>query len=185
MIKGTTVLAILGKDGIAMGGDGQVTIDKTIMKGDARKVRRMYEGKVLAGFAGATADAFALFEKFEGKLNEYSGDLARAAVELAKEWRLDKILRRLEALLIVADKESMFLISGAGDVIKPEEDGVLAIGSGGPYATAAARAFLKSGIKMTIRDMVNESLIIAASICIYTNENIIVEEITWENQKEN
>ena len=185
MIKGTTVLAILGKDGIAMGGDGQVTIEKTIMKGNARKVRRMYEGKVLAGFAGATADAFALFEKFEGKLNQYSGDLARAAVELAKEWRLDKILRRLEALLIVADKESMFLISGAGDVIKPEEDGVLAIGSGGPYATAAARAFLKSGIKMTIRDMVNESLIIAASICIYTNENIIVEEITWENQKEN
>lgn len=185
MIKGTTVLAILGKDGIAMGGDGQVTIEKTIMKGNARKVRRMYEGKVLAGFAGATADAFALFEKFEGKLNQYSGDLARAAVELAKEWRLDKILRRLEALLIVADKESMFLISGAGDVIKPEEDGVLAIGSGGPYATAAARAFLKSGIKMTIRDMVNESLIIAASICIYTNENIIVEEITWENQKMN
>ncbi len=185
MIKGTTVLAIMGKDSMAMGSDGQVTIEKTIMKGNARKVRRMYEGKVLAGFAGATADAFALFEKFEGKLNEYSGDLARAAVELAKEWRLDKILRRLEALLIVADKESMFLISGAGDVIKPEEDGVLAIGSGGPYATAAARAFLKSGIKMTIRDMVNESLIIAASICIYTNENIIVEEITWENQKEN
>lgn len=185
MIKGTTVLAIMGKDSMAMGSDGQVTIEKTIMKGNARKVRRMYEGKVLAGFAGATADAFALFEKFEGKLNQYSGDLARAAVELAKEWRLDKILRRLEALLIVADKESMFLISGAGDVIKPEEDGVLAIGSGGPYATAAARAFLKSGIKMTIRDMVNESLIIAASICIYTNENIIVEEITWENQKEN
>lgn len=185
MIKGTTVLAILGKDGIAMGGDGQVTIEKTIMKGNARKVRRMYEGKVLAGFAGATADAFALFEKFEGKLNQYSGDLARAAVELAKEWRLDKILRRLEALLIVADKESMFLISGAGDVIKPEEDGILAIGSGGPYATAAAKAFLKSGIKMSVKDMVTESLIIAASICIYTNENIIVEEITWVNQKKN
>ena len=139
-MKGTTVLAILGKDGVAMGADGQVTMGQTVMKGNAIKVRRMYEGKVLAGFAGATADAFALFEKFEGKLNEYSGDLARAAVELAKEWRTDRILRRLEALLIVADRESMFLISGTGDVIRPEEDGVLAIGSGGPYATAAAKA---------------------------------------------
>ena len=177
-MKGTTVLAILGKDSIAMGADGQVTMGQTVMKGNAIKVRRMYEGKVLAGFAGATADAFALFEKFEGKLNEYSGDLARAAVELAKEWRTDRILRRLEALLIVADRQSMFLISGTGDVIRPEEDGVLAIGSGGPYATAAAKAFMKSGVKMAPREIVEESLKIAASICIYTNENIVVEEIS-------
>lgn len=177
-MKGTTVLAILAKDSIAMGADGQVTMGQTVMKGNAIKVRRMYEGKVLAGFAGATADAFALFEKFEGKLNEYGGDLARAAVELAKEWRTDRILRRLEALLIVADRQSMFLISGTGDVIRPEEDGVLAIGSGGPYATAAAKAFMKTGTKMTPRKIVEESLKIAASICIYTNENIVVEEIS-------
>ena len=176
-MKGTTVLAVLGKDSIAIGGDGQVTIGETVMKGNAVKVRRMYEGKVLAGFAGATADAFALFERFEGKLSEFSGDLARAAVELAKEWRTDRILRRLEALLIVADRESMFLISGTGDVIRPEEDGVLAIGSGGPYASAAAKAFMKSGVKMTPKEIVEESLKIAASICIYTNDNISVEEI--------
>jgi len=176
-VKGTTVLAVLGKDSIAIGGDGQVTIGETVMKGNAVKVRRMYEGKVLAGFAGATADAFALFERFEGKLSEFSGDLARAAVELAKEWRTDRILRRLEALLIVADRESMFLISGTGDVIRPEEDGVLAIGSGGPYASAAAKAFMKSGVKMTPKEIVEESLKIAASICIYTNDNISVEEI--------
>ncbi|MFW6139038.1 MAG: ATP-dependent protease subunit HslV, partial [Spirochaetota bacterium] len=177
MIAGTTVLAILGEQGVAMGGDGQVTMNQTIVKGDAQKVRTMYEGKVLAGFAGSTADAFALFEKFEMKLNAYSGDLARAAVELAKDWRLDKVLRRLEALLIVADRGSMFLISGNGDVIKPEKDGVLAIGSGGPYASAAAKAFLRSGSTMSRRDMVTESLKIAASICIYTNENINVEEL--------
>jgi len=176
-MKSTTVLAVLGKDGVAMGGDGQVTMEKTIMKGNAVKVRRMYEGKVLAGFAGATADAFALFEKFEAKLNEYSGDLARSAVELAKEWRTDKILRRLEALLIIADRKNMFLISGMGDVIRPEEDGILAIGSGGPYATAAARAFIKAGTTMSLREIVTESLKIAASICIYTNDNINVEEI--------
>ena len=176
-MKSTTVLAILGKDSVAMGADGQVTMGQTVMKGNAIKVRRMYEGKVLAGFAGATADAFALFEKFEGKLNEFSGDLARAAVELAKDWRTDRILRRLEALLIVADRQSMYLISGTGDVIRPEEDGVLAIGSGGPYATAAAKAFIKSGSKMAPREIVEESLKIAASICIYTNENIVVEEI--------
>ena len=173
-MKGTTVLAILGKDSIAMGGDGQVTMGQTVMKGNAVKVRRMYEGKVLAGFA---ADSFALLEKFEGKLSEFSGDLARAAVELAKEWRTDRILRRLEALLIVADRQSMFLISGTGDVIRPEDDGVLAIGSGGPYATAAAKAFMKIGTKMTPKEIVEESLKITASICIYTNENITVEEI--------
>jgi len=177
-MKSTTVLAVLGNDGVAMGGDGQVTMEKTIMKGNAVKVRRMYEGKVLAGFAGATADAFALFEKFEAKLSQYSGDLARSAVELAKEWRTDKILRRLEALLIVADRNNMFLISGAGDVIRPEEDGILAIGSGGPYATAAARAFLKAGSPMSLREIVKESLKIAASICIYTNANINIEEIS-------
>jgi ATP-dependent HslUV protease subunit HslV len=176
-VKGTTVLAVLGKDSVAMGGDGQVTMGQTVMKGNAVKVRRMFEDKVLAGFAGATADAFALFEKFEGKLSEFSGDLARAAVELAKDWRTDRILRRLEALLIVADQQSMFLISGTGDVIRPEDDGILAIGSGGPYASAAAKAFLKAGVKMTPREVVEESLRIAASICIYTNDNIHVEEI--------
>ncbi len=185
MFKATTILAVMGKEGVAMGGDGQVTIGQTVMKGNARKVRRMFDGKVLAGFAGATADAFALFEKFEVKLNEYSGDLARAAVELAKEWRLDKFLRRLEALLIVSDLEDMFLISGTGDVIRPEDDGILAIGSGGAYATAAARAFLKTGAKMSLKEVVTESMKIAASICVYTNENIIVEEITWEDQKKN
>ncbi len=177
MIKGTTVLAVLNKDGLAMGGDGQVTMGDTVMKGNAQKVRKMYDGKVLSGFAGATADSFALFEKFEGKLNEYSGDLARAAVELAKEWRLDKVLRRLEALLIVADRESMFLISGTGDVIKPEEDGLLAIGSGGAFAKAAAKAFIQSGVKMTPKEIVLESLKIAASLCIYTNDKITVEEL--------
>ena len=177
-MRGTTVLAILGKDGLAMGGDGQVTMGETVIKGNAVKVRRMYEGKVLAGFAGSTADAFALFEKFEAKLSEFSGDLARAAVELAKEWRTDRILRRLESLLIVADKSSMFLISGTGDVIKPEEDGILAIGSGGQYATAAARAFVKSGVKMSPREIVSESMKIASAICIYTNANIVVEEIS-------
>jgi ATP-dependent HslUV protease subunit HslV len=134
---------------------------------------------VLAGFAGATADAFALVDKFEGKLNEYGGDLARAAVELAKEWRLDKVLRRLEALLIVADKTGMYLISGTGDVIRPEDDGILAIGSGGPYAAAAAKAFLKDGTNLALREVVTESLRIAASICIYTNDTISVEEISW------
>jgi ATP-dependent HslUV protease subunit HslV len=177
-MKSTTVLAIIGQNGVAMGADGQVTMGQTIMKSNAVKVRRMFEGKVLAGFSGATADAFALFERFEAKLNEYAGDLARAAVELAKEWRTDKVLRRLEALLIVADKSGMFLISGTGDVIKPEDDGVLAIGSGGPYAIAAAKAFLRSGAKMSIREIVLESLKIAASICIYTNENFVIEEIT-------
>ncbi len=176
-MNSTTVLAVLGKDGVAMGGDGQVTMEKTIMKGNAVKVRRMYEGKVLAGFAGATADAFALFEKFEAKLNQYNGDLARSAVELAKEWRTDRMLRRLEALLIVADRSNMFLISGTGDVIRPEEDGILAIGSGGPFATAAARAFIKTGAPMSLHEIVEESLKIAASICIYTNDNINVEEI--------
>jgi ATP-dependent HslUV protease subunit HslV len=176
-VKGTTILALLGEKGVAMGGDGQVTMGQTVVKGNAVKVRTMYEGKVLAGFAGATADAFALFEKFEGKLSEYSGDLARAAVELAKEWRTDRILRRLEALLIVADRSSMYLISGTGDVIRPEDDGVLAIGSGGPFASAAAKAFLKSSPDMSLKEIVEESLRIAASICIYTNDNIHVEEI--------
>jgi ATP-dependent HslUV protease subunit HslV len=177
-MKGTTILALVSKEGVAMGGDGQVTMENTIMKGNAQKVRKMYEGKVLAGFAGATADAFALFEKFEVKLGEYSGDLARAAVELAKEWRMDRVLRRLEALLIVADREGMFLISGTGDVIRPEGDGLMAIGSGGQFAKAAAKAFLQSGVKMSPREIVTESLKIAASICIYTNDTIVVEELS-------
>jgi ATP-dependent HslUV protease subunit HslV len=184
-VKGTTVIAVAGKESVVMGADGQVTMGQTIMKGNAKKVRRMYDGKVLAGFAGSTADAFALFEKFEAKLSEYGGDLARAAVELAKEWRLDRVLRRLEALLIVTDCTAMFLISGTGDVIKPEDDQILAIGSGGPYAAAAAKAFLKAGSKLSTRDIVLESLKIAASICIYTNENIVVEELTCEKKKQN
>jgi ATP-dependent HslUV protease subunit HslV len=177
--KGTTILALHGKNGVAIGGDGQVTMGQTIMKANAKKIRRLHDGKVLAGFAGATADAFALVDKFEGKLSEYGGDLARAAVELAKEWRLDKVLRRLEALLIVADKTGMYLISGTGDVIRPEDDGILAIGSGGPYSAAAAKAFLKAGTGMSQREIVTESLRIAASICIYTNDTISVEEISW------
>ena len=177
--KGTTVLAIHGKNGVAIGGDGQVTMGQTIMKASAKKIRRLHDGKVLAGFAGSTADAFALVDRFEEKLNEYGGDLARAAVELAKEWRLDKVLRRLEALLIVADSSGMYLISGTGDVIKPEEDGILAIGSGGPYATAAAKAFMRSGAAMPVKEIVMESLKIASSICIYTNDTISVEELTW------
>jgi ATP-dependent HslUV protease subunit HslV len=187
-MRGTTVLAVMGSDSVVMGADGQVTMGQTIMKGNAVKVRRMHEGKVLAGFAGSTADAFALFEKFEAKLSEYSGDLARSAVELAKDWRMDRALRRLEALLIVADVTGMYLISGTGDVIKPEDDKILAIGSGGPYATAAAKAFLKakdkSGSSLSTREIVMESLKIAASICIYTNENIIIEELPCEGKKE-
>lgn len=160
---------------MAIGGDGQVTFGNTVMKHGAKKVRRIYDGKVLAGFAGAAADAFALFEKFETKLEEFHGNLPRAAVELAKEWRLDRALRRLEALLVVADKSHLLVISGSGDVIEPD-DGVVAVGSGGPYALAAARA-LERHTDLSCRDIVEEALKIAASICIYTNEEITCEEI--------
>ena len=169
----TTILAIKRDKQVAIAGDGQVSLGNTVMKSRARKIRTMNEGKVLAGFAGSTADAFTLFEKFEGKLKEFSGNLMRAAVELAKDWRTDRILRRLEALLIVADSENLFTISGNGDVIEPD-DGICAIGSGGMYALAAARA-LKINTSLTAKDIAEKSLAIASDICIYTNGNITVE----------
>ncbi len=175
MFKGTTILAVRRGDKIAVGGDGQVTLGNTVMKHSAKKVRRLYHDKVIAGFAGATADAFTLFEKFEEKLEKYSGNLIRAAVELAKDWRTDKILRKLEALLIIANSEKMLLISGAGDVIEPDE-GILSIGSGGPYAYSAARA-LYDNSDFTAAEIVKKSMKIAADVCIYTNENLTIEEL--------
>ncbi|MCX7973854.1 MAG: ATP-dependent protease subunit HslV [Candidatus Aminicenantes bacterium] len=175
MIQGTTVICIRHKGEIAMAGDGQVTLGQTILKHSARKIRRLYKDKILAGFAGATSDAFALFARFESKLEEYRGNLSRAAIELAKEWRMDKALRQLEALLIVADKESSFLISGTGDVVEPD-DGIIAIGSGGPYALAAARALIKH-TNLSAREIALEALKISAEICVYTNSHIIVEEL--------
>ena len=171
---GTTILSVRRAGTVAMGGDGQVTVGNTIMKGNARKVRRLYSDKVLAGFAGGTADAFTLFERFEGKLEKY-GNLTRAAIELAKDWRTDRMLRRLEALLIVADKENSLLISGTGDVIEPERD-LLAIGSGGAYAQAAALA-LYENTELGARAIVEKALTIAGSICIYTNTSITIEEL--------
>ena len=175
MFKGTTILAVRRNGKIAIGGDGQVTLGNTIMKHSAKKVRKLYNDKVVAGFAGATADAFTLFEKFETKLEKYSGNIIRSAVELAKDWRTDKILRRLEALLIVADNEKTFLVSGTGDVIEPDE-GIIAIGSGGPYALAAAKA-LFDNTKLEAVDIIKEAMGIASNICIYTNENIVIEEL--------
>jgi ATP-dependent HslUV protease subunit HslV len=175
MIKSTTVICVRHKGEIAMAGDGQVTIGQTILKHSARKIRRLYKDKVLAGFAGATSDAFALFSRFEAKLEEYRGNLSRAAIELAKDWRMDKALRQLEALLIVADKESSFLISGNGDVVEPD-DGIVAIGSGGPYALAAARALIKY-TDLSAREIALEAMKISAGICVYTNDFIIVEEL--------
>ena len=174
-IRSTTVIAVRKDGRVAMAGDGQVTMGNTVMKGNARKVRCLYDGKVLTGFAGATADAFNLFDKFEGKIKEYAGDLTRAAVELAKQWRTDKALRQLEALLLVADKDKILLISGTGYVIEPEND-VLAIGSGGNYAYAAALAYLESS-DLSAREIAQRSLKIAGDICIYTNNNIVVEEL--------
>jgi ATP-dependent HslUV protease subunit HslV len=170
---GTTIVCVRKNGQVAMGGDGQVTLGQTAIKHTARKVRRIYNDKVIAGFSGATADAIALFDKFEAKLEEYRGNLRRAAVELARDWRTDRMLRRLEALLAIADKESMFLISGSGDVLEPD-DNVIAIGSGGPYAQAAARALLRHS-KLNAREIVEESLRIAAEICIYTNDRIMIE----------
>ena len=171
---GTTILGVRRGGSVAIGGDGQVTLGNTVMKGNARKVRRLASEKVIAGFAGGTADAFTLFERFEGKLEKY-GNLTRAAIELAKDWRSDRYLRRLEALLLVGDPEKLFVISGNGDVIEPEHD-VAAIGSGGQYALAAARALLE-GSTLGAREIVERSLNIAAEICIYTNRNLIVEEL--------
>jgi ATP-dependent HslUV protease subunit HslV len=175
-MHGTTVLCVRRGESVAMAGDGQVTMGNTVMKGNARKVRRMYSDAILTGFAGATADAFTLFERFEGKLNEYGGDITRAAVELAKEWRTDRMLRRLEALLLVADRSRTYLISGTGDVVEPEE-GAIAIGSGGNYAQAAALAYLDA-TELTAREIAEKSLRIAAGICIYTNDSLTVEELS-------
>ena len=170
----TTILAVRRDGRIALGGDGQVTLGNTVMKSNARKIRRLYDGKVLAGFAGGTADAFTLFERFEGKLEKF-GNLTRAAIELAKDWRSDRYLRRLEALLLVGDPQTLFVISGNGDVIEPEFP-LVAIGSGGPYAHAAARA-LHESTSLSAREIAERSLLIAADICIYTNRNIVIEEL--------
>ena len=175
MFHGTTILAVRKDGKVVVAGDGQVTLGSTVMKKGAIKVRRMADNTVLAGFAGSTADAFTLFEKFESKLEKYRGNIARAAVELAKDWRTDKVLRRLEALLLVVDKEHSFIISGSGDVIEPE-GGAAAIGSGGPYALSAARALLHYS-DLDAKTIAQEAMSIAAEICIYTNENITVEEL--------
>jgi ATP-dependent HslUV protease subunit HslV len=172
---GTTIISVRKDGKVAIGGDGQVTMGNTVMKHNAKKVRKLHGDKVLAGFAGATADAFTLIEKFEAKIEEYRGNIARASVELAKEWRTNKILRQLEALLVVADAEHTFIISGTGDVLEPE-DGIAAIGSGGPYAQAAARALMKfSGLDAP--GIVRESMAIASGICIYTNDQLVMEEL--------
>jgi len=174
-MHGTTILSVRRGEHVVIGGDGQVTLGETIMKGNARKVRRLYEDKVIAGFAGGTADAFTLFERFEGKLQKHQGNLLRSAVELAKDWRTDRMLRRLEALLAVADRSVSLVISGTGDVIEPE-GGIMSIGSGGPYAKAAAVALLEN-TDMGARAIVERSLTIAADICIYTNHEVTIEEM--------
>ncbi len=173
--KGTTIVSVRRNGKVALGGDGQVSLGNTIMKGNARKIRRLYNDKVIAGFAGGTADAFTLFERFEIKLEQHNGQLTRAAVELAKDWRTDRMLRRLEALLAVADDSASLIISGNGDVIEPE-DSLVAIGSGGPFAQSAARALLDN-TELSAKDIVEKSLHIAAGICIYTNTHIALEEL--------
>jgi len=175
MTRSTTILTVRHKGKVAIGGDGQVTQGETIMKQNAKKLRRLYNDQVLVGFAGATADAFTLFERFEKKLEAYSGNLQRAAIELAKDWRTDRVLRRLESLLAVVNKDYSLLISGTGDVIEPS-DGVLAIGSGGPYALAAAKALIKHS-DLSSAEIVKEAIMIASSICIYTNDQIVVEKL--------
>ena len=172
--RGTTILSVRREGKVVIGGDGQVSLGNTVMKGNARKVRRLYNDKVLAGFAGGTADAFTLFERFEGKLEKY-GNLTRAAIELAKDWRTDRMLRRLEALLCVADEKSSFVISGNGDVIEPEHN-LIAIGSGGPYAQAAARALMEN-TELGAREIVERAMSIAADTCIYTNRNVVIDEL--------
>jgi ATP-dependent HslUV protease, peptidase subunit HslV len=173
--RGTTIVSVRRNGRVALGGDGQVTLGNTVMKGNARKVRRLHGDKVLAGFAGGTADAFTLFERFEGKLDKYTGNLTRAAVELAKDWRTDRMLRRLEALLAVADKDTSLIISGNGDVIDPE-DSLIAMGSGGPFAQAAARALLDN-TELSAMEITEKALNIAADICIYTNRQLTIEEL--------
>lgn len=173
--RSTTILAVRHKGSVALAGDGQVTLGNVVMKGDARKIRRLHNNRVLAGFAGAAADAFALLERFEGKLKDHQGSVSRAATELAKDWRTDRILRRLEAMLIVADHDNLLLLSGTGDVIQPSE-GVTAIGSGGPYALAAARALMAHS-DLSAAQIARTALEIAGDLCIYTNRNIEVEEL--------
>lgn len=175
MFHATTIICVRHKGKVAIAGDGQVSLGETVLKQKANKIRSLYKGKVLAGFAGATSDAFALFSRFEGKLEEFRGNLSRAAIELAKDWRMDKALRRLEALLIVADKDNSFLISGTGDVVEPD-DGIISIGSGGPFALAAARALLKH-TKLSARDIALQALEISSGICVYTNNQITIEEL--------
>src|SRR5262245_47634910 len=174
-IRSTTILSVRRHDRVAVAGDGQVTMGDTIVKSGARKVRKLYNDKVLAGFAGASADAFALFQRFESKLEQYHGQLNRAAVELAKDWRTDKTMRNLEALLVVADSQATLIVSGNGDVIDPD-DGIVAIGSGGPYALAAARALVRN-TELSARQIAQEAMKIAGEICIYSNQNLVIEEI--------
>ncbi len=175
-IRSTTVLGVRRNGKVALGSDGQATMGNTVMKHKARKVRRLANGKILAGFAGATADAFTLFERFEEKLQQYNGDVTRGAVELAKLWRTDRYLRKLEALLAVASADRLLLISGTGDVIEPDDD-ILAIGSGGPYALAAARGLIEGGSDLSARDIVQKGLTIAGDICIYTNQNLTILDL--------
>lgn len=175
-IHATTVICVRRDGKVAVAGDGQVTVGNTVMKHGAAKVRRLYHDKILAGFAGSAADAFALFSRFEAKLEEYRGNLERSVVELAKDWRMDKYLRQLQAMLIVANGEKSFLLSGTGDLIQPDDDGILAIGSGGAFALAAARALMKHS-QMTADEIAREALLIASEICIYTNDNITVESL--------
>ncbi|MFC1683542.1 ATP-dependent protease subunit HslV [Candidatus Zixiibacteriota bacterium] len=175
MFRSTTIIGIRHKGRVALGGDGQVTFHDTVMKHNAKKLRRLYNGTILAGFAGTAADAITLFERFETKLEEFTGNLPRAAVQLAKDWRTDKYLRRLEALLAVVDRRHGLIISGTGEVIEPD-DGIVSIGSGGPYAMAAARALMKYS-ELDAKSIIRESMKIAASICVYTNEKIVVEEL--------
>lgn len=177
--RGTTILSVRRNGKVVIGGDGQVTMGNTVMKGNARKVRRLYNNNVLAGFAGGTADAFTLFERFEAQLDKHHGQLVRAAVEMAKDWRSDRVLRKLEALLAVADKEASLIITGNGDVIEPEDD-LIAIGSGGPFAQSAARALFENS-ELSAKDIVEKSLAIAGDICIYTNHNRTIEELDYEN----
>lgn len=175
IFHGTTILSVRRGGQVVIGGDGQVSLGPTVMKGNARKVRRLYKDRVIAGFAGATADAFTLFERFEGKLEKHQGHLIRSAVELAKDWRTDRMLRRLEALLCIADGQSSLIISGTGDVIEPEHN-LMAIGSGGSFAQAAARALLEN-TELSAREIVERALHIAADICVYTNHNLVIEEL--------
>jgi ATP-dependent HslUV protease, peptidase subunit HslV len=179
-LRGTTILSVRRGDTVVIGGDGQVSLGQTVMKGNARKVRRLYKGRVLAGFAGATADAFTLFERFEGKLEKHQGHLTRSAVEMAKDWRTDRMLRRLEALLCIADATTSLILSGTGDVIEPEQD-IMAIGSGGSFALSAARA-LFANTALSAREIVEKSLHIAADICVYTNHTLVIEELETQTE---